>query len=293
MKFYTLLLGLLLFLLTGCANNQLVSSNNTTKNEKAPSTYQETINPYENFNNEVVWDGKPKILSEQEAQKAIKLYVDKTYPNEAKKWKEYALNHPKDKYGNEYGIIKSPYTGKIWLDRNLGAKRVCQSFDDSQCYGDYFQWGRDSDGHEKQNSSTTSSLSSTDIPNHSQYIEAPDRPHDWRRGQNGNLWQGINGKNNPCPSGFRVPTIDELLAETTKQGVKNRNDAYRNFLKLPSAGHRGTGGVSVWLQGSIGSVWSSSPSGPLSQYLYFNSSNADLIYNYRAYGLSVRCLREE
>jgi hypothetical protein len=57
--------------------------------------------------------------------------VDKTYPTKVKKWKsylrekerareeererEYKLNHPIDKYGNNYGIVTSPYTGKIWL----------------------------------------------------------------------------------------------------------------------------------------------------------------------------------
>jgi hypothetical protein len=267
-------LGLLLFLLTGCANNQLAFLNNTTKNEKAPSTYQETTNSYENFSNEVVWDGKVNVLNEQEAQQAIKLYVDKTYPNEAKKWKEYALNHPKDKYGNEYGIIKSPYTGKIWLDRNLGATRVCQSFDDSQCYGDYFQWGRDSDGHEKQNSSSFKTGS-----------------RDWMSSDDSGAKRSANW--NPCPSGFRVPTIDELLAETTKQGVKNRNDAYRNFLKLPSAGYRGRSDGSMFLQGSLGLVWSSSPSGSTSKDLNFNSSGAVWSNSLRANGLSVRCLREE
>ena len=27
--------------------------------------------------------------------------------------------------GVTYGFVTSPYTGKVWLDRNLGAARVC------------------------------------------------------------------------------------------------------------------------------------------------------------------------
>jgi len=47
----------------------------------------------------------------------------------------------KDKYGNEYKTITSPNTGKVWLDRNLGAEKVCETPDDKRCFGDYFQWG--------------------------------------------------------------------------------------------------------------------------------------------------------
>ncbi|MEA2018242.1 MAG: hypothetical protein U9N59_07325, partial [Campylobacterota bacterium] len=36
-----------------------------------------------------------------------------------------------------YSTITSSVTGKIWMDRNLGASRACTSFDDTQCYGDY------------------------------------------------------------------------------------------------------------------------------------------------------------
>ncbi len=179
-----------------------------------------------------------------------------------------------DKYGNTYKTVKSPYTGKVWLDRNLGASRVCTSFDDSQCYGDYFQWGRDSDGHEKQNSSSFKAGSS-----------------DWTSSDNSGAKRSASW--NPCPSGFRIPTIDELTAETLNQGVKNRDDAYRNFLKLPSAGNCYNVSGSLANQGSSGYIWSSSLSMSHSKYLYFHSSNADAHYYSRAYGLSVRCLREE
>lgn len=54
--------------------------------------------------------------------------------------------------GVEYGEVTSPITGRVWLDRNLGAKEVCTSIDDKNCFGDYYQWGRGSDGHEKYKS---------------------------------------------------------------------------------------------------------------------------------------------
>ncbi len=247
------------------------------------------------FATQIVWDGKSQTISHEEYQKAIKEYVDKTYPNKVKTYKkyQYQLLHPTDKYGNVYGIVKSPYTGKIWLDRNLGAKRVCRSFDDEQCYGDYFQWGRDSDGHEKQNSATTSTLSSSDTPNHSKFIKSDGNHNwDWRNPQNDNLWQGVDGINNPCPKGYRVPTIDELLVETINQGVKNRYDAFKSFLKLPSAGYRSSGNGFMYTQGSWGDVWSSAVDGSGSFYLDCNSGNAYKDDVNRAFGQSVRCLKD-
>ena len=44
--------------------------------------------------------------------------------------------------GKSYGTVTSSYTGKVWLDRNLGASQVCTALDDTACYGDYYQWGR-------------------------------------------------------------------------------------------------------------------------------------------------------
>jgi hypothetical protein len=31
---------------------------------------------------------------------------------------------------------------RVWLDRNLGAKQVATSIDDSDAYGDYYQFGK-------------------------------------------------------------------------------------------------------------------------------------------------------
>jgi uncharacterized protein (TIGR02145 family) len=41
--------------------------------------------------------------------------------------------------GLEYGIVQSE-TGRLWLDRNLGASQVATSHDDEDAYGDYFKF---------------------------------------------------------------------------------------------------------------------------------------------------------
>jgi hypothetical protein len=81
--------------------------------------------------------------------------------------------------GVEYKTVTSPYTGRVWLDRNLGAAEVCESYDDVACYGDYYQWGRDADGHEDSTSATTATLASSITPGHDKFIIATSSPYDW------------------------------------------------------------------------------------------------------------------
>lgn len=48
--------------------------------------------------------------------------------------------------------------GLVWMDRNLGATQAATSSTDTAAYGDYYQWGRDSDGHQFATSGTTTTL---------------------------------------------------------------------------------------------------------------------------------------
>lgn len=200
--------------------------------------------------------------------------------------------------GDRYETITSPYTGKIWLDRNLGANRVCLSLDDEECYGDYYQWGRDTDGHEDKISDTTSILA-TDINSAglSFITSLSDYDYDWEKDIDfdGDLrawnWSKTDGSS-ACPTGFRVPTVDEIKAETMDIGVDNNNDIFNNFLKLPSAGYRGYYSGTMHFQGSYGSIWSSEVNGSYSHYMQFNSSLVSTYYSRRADGRSVRCLKD-
>lgn len=193
--------------------------------------------------------------------------------------------------GGTTDTVTSP-TGRVWMDRNLGASRVATAYNDSAAYGDLYQWGRGADGHEKRTSPTTTTLSSSDTPGHGSFITTSSSPNDWRNARNNNLWQGVSGVNNPCPSGFRLPTEAEWQAERLTWSTNNRAGAFASPLKLVSAGYRSFVGGSINSAGSEGFYWSSSVDASYSRYLYFGNDYANTYNDDRAYGDSVRCIAD-
>jgi hypothetical protein len=206
--------------------------------------------------------------------------------------------------GPQWGPIVSPTdvinprTGKIWMDRNLGATRVATSSTDADSYGDLYQWGRGADGHQIRTSNdTTSTLSSTDVPGNANFIITGSITTitiigNWRNPQNVNLWQGVNGTNNPCPSGYRLPTDAELDAERLSWASNNNAaGAFSSPVKLPMAGYRNIYIGNLTYVGSKGSYWSSTVSGAYSRILGISSTDADMSAVFRGYGNSVRCIK--
>ena len=189
--------------------------------------------------------------------------------------------------------VTNPTTGRIWMDRNLGATQVATSSTDANSYGDLYQWGRRADGHQCRTSLTTATLSSIDQPANGNFILAPSPPLDWRSPQNVNLWQGVNGVNNPCPSGYRIPTETEINAERISWSVNTSVGAFfASPLKLPMAGIRYDSNGSLNAVGIYGFYWSSTVSGTYSRSLSFYSGDAYLYDSFRAFGFSVRCLKD-
>jgi len=185
--------------------------------------------------------------------------------------------------------VTSAATGKTWMDRNLGASRVATSSTDSQAYGELYQWGRRADGHQCRNSITSTVLSSSDTPNNSAFILGSSVTGDWRNPQNINLWQGNNGVNNPCPSGYRLPTRSEFEIETQSWTTKNYLGAFSSSLKLPVAGYReyedGT------IKSNVGSYWTSIVTATGSYSVEIDASSAEIYNSARGYGSSVRCIK--
>jgi len=198
--------------------------------------------------------------------------------------------------------VYNPATCKVWMDRNLGASQVADSLTDYNSYGDLYQWGRGSDGHqtivwtssttsdESEQSRETTTLSMMDSVGHDDFI-TPSSPFDWRSPQNDTLWQGVSGINNPCPTGYRLPTEAEWLAETDSWISKDAEGAFASPLKLSKAGSRDVDNGSLENVGVIGEYWSSTVDSQQARRLGIGSS-APMGTRYRGAGRSVRCIKD-
>ena len=192
-----------------------------------------------------------------------------------------------------YGTVYNPSTGRCWMDRNLGALRVATSLTDDNAYGDLFQWGRLADGHQTRTSGTTATFSSTDNPGHSNFILSSASPYDWRSPQNNNLWQGVSGINNPCPTGWRIPIESEWEAERLSwTGGNNYNGAFASPLKLTAGGYRSSSSGQLSFVGSYAYYWSCTVAGTAARCLGLGSNEALLVGGSRAYSFSVRCVQD-
>ncbi|MFN5336489.1 MAG: hypothetical protein ACK5BR_05585 [Bacteroidota bacterium] len=195
--------------------------------------------------------------------------------------------------------VTNPITGRTWMDRNLGAERAATSSTDALAFGDLYQWGRGADGHQCRNSGTISTISVLDQPGHDDFILVPtsSSTDDWRNPQNNALWQGVNGINNPCPLGFRVPTAAEFTSERQSWDSNNLQGAYKSVLKLTLSGfrERDTGVVSlVDVDGkTYGMLWTSSvvTNADEAQFLAYWSGNAFINPYPRSRGYAVRCIK--
>ncbi len=182
-------------------------------------------------------------------------------------------------------------TGKVWMDRNLGATQVATSSTDPLAYGDLYQWGRGTDGHQIRTSPTFSVLSSSNSPGHGFFIVVGVAPADWRNPQNDNLWQGPNGINNPCPSGYRLPTQAELNSEIVSWSSSDIEGAFDSPLKLT------LGGARIYTTGELvqvteGFYWTSTINGTSIPTLYLSNDLAVFFTYPRALGASVRCIKD-
>jgi uncharacterized protein (TIGR02145 family) len=203
-------------------------------------------------------------------------------------------------HGVVYDVLLSDQdTQKRWLDRNLGASRACNSFDDAQCYGYYFQWGRGHDGHQESNSTrevrNNINLLSID-ENSSNFVDNNQNPKDWTDANTTirrTSWLKTDGSS-ICPKGFRIASKSEF--ENELSGASNNSDLFNSFLKIPTAGyrlaHKTINDNDPESKGTVGYMWFNDETSQ--HYLFFRS---DLVTYTRtllefASGYSVRCIKD-
>ena len=192
----------------------------------------------------------------------------------------------------------------------MGADEVCKTAIDQKCFGDYYQWGRAADGHESYNSGVTNTLANRIDIGHNNFITIDDLYYkrDWLTRDGGLLGLGSEPDNDGkkrsaiwsktdgtsvCPVGFRVPNGMELTNEFTY--VRNSEDAFNNFLKLPKIGYRWSADGSLSLKFEEGSIWSTSfnSDNSMSYYFVYANHSAKLFATPRADGLPIRCIKKK
>ncbi len=211
-------------------------------------------------------------------------------------------------------IVKVSATqSKEFMCYNMGADQTLNPHDMSQpnawaLNGSYIQWGRNHDMYDTQNNGAEGFAAA---PTGATEAEAnKDDISGWNSNYAPNdAWN--NPANQPCPSGYRLPTKAEwkgVLANNSISRTTNWNSSPTNYgsaihfknasgvkvLTLPAVGKHSHNTGSLYSRGYDGYYWSSTPkSNNTDAYcLIFDNSLERVKTYYRKNGYSVRCLKD-
>ena len=129
---------------------------------------------------------------------------------------------------------------------------------------------------------TTTELSATEVPSHGNIISSSG---DWLITRNDNLWNGVSAVNNPCPSGFRLPTHTELIVESNAWTSPGAPGAFASPLKLPYSGS------SYWSGMPDVYFYPVSSPGPNASYLRLTATFSHHYAHARSNRMHVRCIK--
>ena len=208
--------------------------------------------------------------------------------------------------------------GVIWAPVNCGYEAANGDYK-GYPYGKLYQWGRKyGQGYDSNDASYPSGenmIAGPVMPSWGSSETYKDAffydPPDWCNTRIDDLWvdsEGYKTKKDPCPTGWRIPTDDELAvlgdnfsSWTTNSEGQNGYYFVGEYTYIdglpqvffPAAGSLDYGSGNAYHRGNSGYYWSSGPSGSRAYHLYFSSVGASSkSSDYRAYGYSVRCVQE-
>lgn len=204
----------------------------------------------------------------------------------------FAVKNGNTYYGPEIEFLPNWPTvataGKTWVQANLGALIVATSSTDFSSYGWYYNWGKPTDGHQFVNSPASSTQFSGDTPQPGIYSGSGGILN-WQTTRNDNLWNGVNGINNPCPSGWRLPTRGEW--ENFTNGISNTATAWESSLKLPAQMGRDRNGQNFAQANNTNNIyWSGDASNPTWAWTHY-SGGKQFGQFHATYGAAIRCVQ--
>lgn len=197
--------------------------------------------------------------------------------------------------------------GNIWLQQNLGSKKVASTYNDEDSLGDLFQWGRWDDGHqlivslpdtrnEAPNPNNPAGLDKQGTnPFYYQQVNTW-----WLSGDATDNWTAAtpaqatatNGCD-PCRligEGWRLPTKEEMKNVYTLEHITDGYGGARSNLKLPCAGYRLPQAPSVMERGTAGIYWTSTAAKAAAFGMEWGPSAGT---TFRGYAFALRCMRSK
>ena len=168
-------------------------------------------------------------------------------------------------------------TSKCWITSNLGADHQATAVDDATeaSAGWYWQFNR-MQGFKHDGATRT--------PN-STWITSIDEASSW------------TAADDPCTillgTGWRIPTQTEWTNADNNQVWNSYIGTYSSVLKIHAAGYLTSNSGGLIPRGSDGIYWSSMQySNTFGWYLTFSTSHSGMAADNKAFGFSVRCLRD-
>jgi hypothetical protein len=178
-----------------------------------------------------------------------------------------------------YGTVKN-IPGEIvkcWITSNLGADHQATAVTDATeaSAGWYWQFNL-KQGYKHDGTTRT--------PN-TNWISSINESTDWIL------------PNDPCSlelgAGWRIPTYSEWTNVDAGGNWTSYNGPWNSLLKIHAAGGLGNGDGALASRGGYGDYWGSTQNSATNGWFLFISGNLSALYgNSKAYGFSVRCVRD-